>query len=393
MNSTPRWRKVLFGLVALSFSAGVSFFLLEALAGHLERRDAETQRQTTARLSLMRPNPAGTGSYRHRPNIETVALVRGHRIPIHINSHGMRWHEVSVAKPRGTQRIAFFGDSFTFGCWADDIDSTYVGAFARSLNPERFEILNFGVGGYGLDDIELQLEEEAISFAPDFVIIMLFNGNDFRDTYFGIHKYRLVDGTAEWDPEVIAAKLPEYKRESEPFALRPAPDPSRLRRRLLRFAAFRLLLPALDLDNPWIEFRPSPYFTSFSYWSQYPYPKVARRALDETLATLERMHAFAAEHGARLAIVTIPFREQVYAATETGTFFDIDLPQAYVRVFAREKNIPFLDLLRKLRPHVLATHERLYLPGDIHFNTEGHLLVARFVREWFINEVSRRARP
>jgi lysophospholipase L1-like esterase len=393
MNRIPRSRRILFGLIALFCSAGASFFLLETFADYLERRDKDRRGQTTAKLSLMRPNPAGTGSHRHRPNIDTVAVIRGHSVPIRINSHGMRWQEVSVAKPRRVQRIAFFGDSFTFGCWADDIDNTFVGAFARSMNPDRFEVLNFGVGGYGLDDIELQLEEEAIAFSPDFVLIMLFTGNDFRDTYFGINKYRLVAGTAEWDQEVIAAKLPDFERESEPFALKPAPDPSRLRRWLLRFATFRLLLPPLGLDNPWVEFRPSTYFTSFSYWSQYPYPPVAQRALEETLATLERMHAFAAEHGARLAIVAIPYREQVYAATETGTFFDIELPQAYVRVFARKKNIPFLDLLHKLRPHVLATHERLYLEGDIHFNTKGHLLVARLVREWFINEVSRRARP
>lgn len=185
--------------------------------------------------------------------------------------------------------------------------------------------------------------------------------------------------------------MPNYKRESEPFALEPAPDPSRLRRRLVRFATFRLLLPALGLDNPWLEFRHSPYFTSFSYWSQYPYPPVARRALDVTLTTLERIHALAKEHGAKLAVVAIPSREQVYASRDSGAFFDIDLPQAYFRVFARDREIPFLDLLHKFRPYVLDTGRQLFVTEDIHLNTDGHLLAAGFIREWFFNEVARRA--
>ena len=73
----------------------------------------------------------------------------------------------------------------------------------------------------------------------------------------------------------------------------------------------------------------------------------------------------------------------------TATFYDIDLPQAYVRTFARDRDIPFLDLLRKLRPYVLETGRQLYVAGDIHFNTEGHRLTAGFIHDWFFDQVAR----
>ena len=391
MRPLSRRRRFSYAAVSLLSSVALSLVVLEAAARWLERRSAAAHARPGPPLALMRANPAGTGSYRLRPNLDTVAVVKGLSIPVRTNSHGLRGPELTAAKPPGIQRVAFFGDSFTFGCWADRYENTFVGAFARQMDPRRFETLNFGVGGYGLADIELQLQEQALAFAPDYVLVMLFTGNDLRDTYLGVHKYRLVGGTVEFDEDVLAAKLPDYRRESEPFALRPARDPSALRRGLARLATFRLLLSGLSLDNPWLEFRPSRYFTSFSYWSQYPFPPLARHARDTTLEVLGRLKTLARRHGARLAVVTIPSREQVYAARASGRFFDITLPQAYVRLFARERRIPFLDLLDKLRPHVLSTGQQLYVAGDIHFNTRGHLLVAGFVREWFLAEVLRRS--
>ncbi len=94
----------------------------------------------------------------------------------------MRWREVSKENTEGRRRVGFFGDSFTFGCWAEDVEHSLVGVFEKSVSPERWEVLNFGVGGYGFADIELQLEEEALEFDLFYAVLVSFNGNDFRDT-------------------------------------------------------------------------------------------------------------------------------------------------------------------------------------------------------------------
>ncbi len=120
-----------------------------------------------------------------------------------------------------------------------------------------------------------------------------------------------------------------------------------------------------------------------TFWSRVPYPPAALRARDESLATLARMDAVAAAHQARLAVVAIPTREQVYSQRTAGADFDMAFPQIYVQVFARERGIPYLDLLPAFRAHVREENARLYVTGDIHLNDEGHALAGGLIREWF----------
>ena len=374
----PTWGSKTLVLV-VSLAACLS--VLENAARWLERHRARTPACPPLTLALVEANP--TGSYRLKPGLDLIASVGGRRIPIRTNSHGMRWREVGLEKRAGVKRIAFLGDSFTFGCWSDTVEQSFVAVFESRIDRGRFEALNFGVGGYGLDDMELLLREQALLFAPDYVIVMFFDGNDFRDTYFGVNKYRIVDGAAHLNPDVVKQRIPEYTDESHPFVLAPTADPSAVRRWLRHWATVRLLFPALSRDNPWLAFRPSHYFTSFSYWSQFPYSERAAEARQVSLATLDRMRAFCAERGVRLLVAALPAREQVYSSSESGAYFDIGLPQAFVAAFAADKGIPFLDLLPVLRRHALDNGSQLYVPGDIHLNGLGHRLVGEALQRWF----------
>ena len=82
------------------------------------------------------------------------------------------------------------------------------------------------------------------------------------------------------------------------------------------------------------------------------------------------------EHRAHLAFVTLPMSEQVHARAESGADYDIGFPQAYLQVFARDRDIPYLDLLPILRSHVRGTNERLFLAGDSHLNNRRHASVS-----------------
>ena len=154
------------------------------------------------------PNPRGIGSYRLKPNLAVATAVGPYQVRIQTNRHGMRWREVSKEKTDARQRVGFLGDSFTFGCWAEDVEHSLVGVFEKSVSLERWEVLNFGVGGYGFADIELQLREEALQFDLSYAILVSFNGNDFRDTYLGIGKDRIIHGTAVLDDDVLEEKVP-----------------------------------------------------------------------------------------------------------------------------------------------------------------------------------------
>jgi lysophospholipase L1-like esterase len=376
----------LFTALLALFSSMLGFAGVEVVARRLERRLA-LRPQHGGGLDLAQANPHGTGSYRLKPNLDVHTWVKSQAVTIRTNSLGMRWREVAREKPVGKRRVAFLGDSFAFGCWTPSVDTSFVGVFEHGLNPRRMEALNFGVGGYGLDDMELLLREEVLSFAPDWVIVTVFTGNDFRDTYLGIDKHQIVDGTAVVRDEVVAAKVPAEFLQAPYAPPAEAADPWRMRALLKRTATFRLLLPALGWDNPWIEFKVHRKFMGFTFWSQQPPPGVVLRARDQVLATLERMDAVVRAQGARLAVVTIPSREQVYCRVESGPDFDVQFPQVWVRVFAREHGIPYLDLWAPLREHALATAEQVYLADDIHFDERGHALAGEWIRAWFQAEV------
>jgi GDSL-like Lipase/Acylhydrolase family len=388
-----RSKRAAFASLIVASTLALAFLPVEWLARRREQA-LLTQPLAAPGLALMRANPHGGGSFRLKPGLDTTVQIQRRAFRIRTNSHGLHWREIERAKPEGLRRVAFLGDSFTFGCWAPSVEQSFVGVFEQLGNRRRLEALNFGVGGYGLDDMELLLEQEVFDFQPDWIIVALFNGNDFRDTWLGLDKYDLKDGTARLKPGVYAERVPAEFRDAPSPRATAAPDPSRVRRALKGLATFRLLLPALGWDNPWVTFKASREFTSFGFWSQVPPPPVAREARDALLARLERMAAAAEAHGARLGVLSVPTREQLYCASESGADFDVQLPQAWVRVHARDRALPYLDLWPALRRHVLATGEQLYLGSDIHFNGRGHALAGELIRTWFTRELQPlRARP
>ena len=378
--------RLLTGLLA-GLSLALSFAGLEWFA---RRREAalDRLRAVPPALGLVEPNPSGAGSYRLRRGLDADTWVKGRRVHIRTNSHGMHWREIAREKPEGVRRVAFLGDSFVFGCWTPSVETSLVGVFERGYPGGRIEALNFGVGGYGTLDEELLLREEVLGFAPDWVMVGVFTGNDFRDTWLGLDKHQVgEDGTAELRPDVLAQKIPPTYLDAPMPVAEAAPDPSRLRRALSRFATFRLVLPRLGFTNPWLVFPASRRFTSFAYWSLVPPPPVSLLSRDAVLGSLARMNELSAAQGARLGVIAIPSREQVYAVRESGPGYDVELPQAWLRVWARESGVPYLDLRPLLRAHALEHGQELYVPGDIHWNERGHALAGEWVREWFRDEV------
>ena len=92
-----------------------------------------------------------------------------------INSAGFRSRrDFDQSPPADALRIAVFGDSFTAG---DDVGDgeTWAYLLERALNKAgiRTEVLNFGVGAYGMGQAYLRWEHLGKSFTPDIVIFGL----------------------------------------------------------------------------------------------------------------------------------------------------------------------------------------------------------------------------
>jgi hypothetical protein len=102
------------------------------------------------------------------------------------NSRGLRGPlEHSYEKPPDILRILTFGDSFTFGQEVSD-DQTWS-YFLEKLLPSS-EVINFGVHGYGNDQMLLYLQEEGIKYYPD-IVILGFVAEDMRRNMLSFRDY------------------------------------------------------------------------------------------------------------------------------------------------------------------------------------------------------------
>lgn len=388
----PIWKNVVFSLLSFTLLLG-----LATIGAEIILRIRETRRT----IPMYLQNPHGSGSFRLKSRFTATRTVDGRSVTISTNQHGMHWYPTEHSPLSGRQRIAFVGDSFTFGSWADRFQNSFVGVFNAAVNAEGFEALNFGVGGYGIDDMELIIKEEVVNFQPSVVVLMFFCGNNFRDTYLGIEKYNVQNGTCLWDKNVIRNKLPPENcppelQEKTSNGLSPvyswfrshfaiARTLSKLNRKRVNQAHIQNK-PAVNEMEPSQEpgLIISQYFTYHTYWSQKPYPPLAMHAIDITLASLERIHNVLEQNGVALLIVCIPYRDQVSVKNVTGDNYDMNLPQEFIEVFAQEQNIGYLDLLPLLREHVKNGGEFPYIHEDPHFNNTGHRVVGESLADWFL---------
>ena len=96
------------------------------------------------------------------------------------NSRGLRGpQEYAYHRTTGIGRIAVLGDSFTYGLGVAD-NQTYAAEIQRIID-HRYEVLNFGVNGYGTDQQLLYWLTEGRKYAPDVVVLGYYVSNFHRN--------------------------------------------------------------------------------------------------------------------------------------------------------------------------------------------------------------------
>ena len=363
-----------FGLVLALFSV--------AVAGSELLYRAYRRFYAPRKLALVRENPHGTGSYRLLPSLDVTTRVEGRKVRLRTNALGMPWREVDLAKPPNARRVAFVGDSFTFGLWADSWERSFVGVFDSILSRRGFEVMNFGTPGYGLDDMALQIREDVLPSHPDYLVLVFNDGNDFGDTWLGTGKYRVWKGRLV-NTSLMKEKVPAEYRKKRPSEKRAIGPGERIRSMFRRHLALVRILSRREAPRPSREFRVNPKFLSHTFWSQVPYPPIAEEARDLSLREMGEIEDLCRRNSVTLLIVAMPSAQQVYATKEQGPGYDIYLPQRVVEEFARQRGIAYLDLLPVARRRLAETGEPLFARRDAHLNNEGHALIGRAVAAWF----------
>lgn len=270
----------------------------------------------------------------------TVGRARRSRNGLYLSSvEGLRSPRLgmTLADRSSRHRIALVGDSFTFGLEVPYAD-TWGSHLEHALGPD-WQVLNFGVDGYGVDQAVLRYERDVLSWNPEIVILGVIN-HDLRRT-LGVYAF-LTFPLAE-----IPFPKPRFVLRAgalEPLNL-PLPPPAEL------FDEPSIAdLPFIDYDrtfqeHPAWEWERHFYHHSYAVrflLSRFPrWPSLTATADDSALravngALLARFVKLARRQGSTPIVVFFPGEWELPPLSELR-------PGVAVEVL-HEQQIPYLDM-------------------------------------------------
>ncbi len=265
-------------------------------------------------------------------------------------------------------RVLFMGDSFTQGIGCE-YDKTFVGLIDSALAGNNIEVLNGGVVLYS-PAIYFKKTEYLISHVGlrfDHLVVFL----DISDIHDEARIYDIRDGRVVW----IAGGAPAVMA----FLYEYTTIPRNILGLALRLKAKLTNEPNADRTEEekrlGINDYQSLWTVDTSAYSAYGVVGLqkAKRHMSLLAGLLQR-------HGIGMTLVVHPWPDQIVR-------HDLDSIQVKVwRDWAAEHSVHFINLFPDfIQPQQdpKAVIRRYFIPGDIHWNEEGHRLVAtRFLAQW-----------
>jgi hypothetical protein len=277
-------------------------------------------------------------------NVENVTIddLYGEGLYLRTNSQGFRANQdYDVTPPPGKLRIICSGDSFTLGYGVDN-DHTWCQLLAGLDG--RFETVNLGQGGYGIDQAYLWYQRDGTRLQHDVHLFTFITADFWRMRYRTFHGYAKPFLDVR-DGELIVENVPVPRTAFyAPWIARNMQLVDRLRTVQL----LRSLLPA-GTD------------------SELPGEAQTREVLAKII---EELAALNQSKGSLLVIVLLPTQAD-YASNESGSLR---------RFLAQELNrqeILYFDLIRDLRQLPPGELPRLFIQegSETHEAAGGHYSV------------------
>jgi lysophospholipase L1-like esterase len=307
----------------------------------------------------------------HRPFAEGYwyRYDDGSKYHVSINSHGFSDSARAVNKNR--PRIALVGDSTT-EFW--EMEEEHRGHIVlEQLLDDTYEVLNFGVRGYGTDQTLLLFQEVGVEFSPD-ILIYSFCINDLSDNVSDAGKpYFVLDGSAPGGVSLRNYPV-EIPREVEPTTL-------------LSFLSFHSFVyrTLMRADKIW-RYRTLPLVSHFELRPfKKEYDQEDMRRLEVTLKLIDRLHNFALERGMQFLLVEGVYRPAVDMTQRRqlnkiyGNAFDFDRVTNELDAYANEQGIAFLSLPRWIEANGRDVSELMHPEDNMHLNHEGSRVFAEAV--------------
>ena len=169
---------------------------------------------------------SGYGVRANQTNIQTKHIMPGeYEVTITTNGDGLRGRQQEYDKEKtvGVYRIALIGDSFVFGYGVNDHE-VISAVLEEKLNASRqnkhrkFEVLNFGVSGFGQAEELVLFRNFVKGFHPDEVILFYYNndiGNNSVSDLFKVNDQGTLESTGK--PYLPGVKIREILYGLPPF--------------------------------------------------------------------------------------------------------------------------------------------------------------------------------
>jgi lysophospholipase L1-like esterase len=333
---------VLACLVALAFVEGASSLLLFVESLHAREAGRLAERSHTRYDPLL--------GWVHTPGLVLPDFYGAGR-SLSINAQGFRGkRDVAESVPEGRLRVVCSGDSFTLGYGVDDEQTWCARLAARG---PRFESVNMGQGGYGIDQAYLWYRRDGARLSHQvqvFAFITADFGRLLADSFQGYGKpvLRLEHG------ELVIGNTPVPRAA---FAI---PWLAEQRKALNELRSLQLMRRVFQ------RWRPSDAARA----SQVDLPAT-------TAAIFAELARLNAEKGSQLVLCYLPTRDELRGA------LDARLP-VLVRKTAEALGIAYLDLLEaqsrlpasEIAGLYLGEQDVPFLEGAGHLSAAGNQWVA-----------------
>jgi hypothetical protein len=331
---------------------------------------------------------------------------------VRINSRGLRDREHDLHRPPDTIRIAVLGDSESEAVQVA-LERTYFSILERTLNEPRsrrpkVEVVNFGVGGYGLGPQYLTLRKQIWQYDPQIVLVVnsidsfilrssrrLYPGDSFGAPFFELRdgalapdeqsaRHRTVVPTEGWSADLMNQS------------------------RLLSLLNSSRVKATTNVHQLLAEFHPqaaNPSRLPDGYWKTYGFLGPATPELQDAWKTSEAlilaMRDEVSLHGAEFWVCVIDSPAQAdpdpRQATELQQKLGLDTLFRGNRLFDEflsQKDVPYIDLAPELAR--VATKRNVVLHGfkgmprnTGHLNEIGHEAVGRLLAQSLAEQSSR----
>lgn len=327
--------------------------------------------------------------YFHVPNAEGYWYTYrdGTHYPVKINSFGFSDTSRTVEKTK--PRIAMIGDSVV-QCWEAEEDKR-VHLQMEEMLDQRYEVLNFGVRGFGTDQTYILFKHVGVHFDPD-IVVYTFCINDLYDNAQTYQKpYFVID---ESQPH-------QLRLQGYPIELPKPPDAysqpflTRLNRTLVNHSlVYRKagMFFTRYILNHFKDKKPAgPAVRLEDHWGLRPYKKEYNQEDEKRWqlmkALILRLNEFVSDEGKKFLFVQgldkpqLSERRRQLMVQTYGDVFDFEKISKKLHALCIENDIPYLDMAKVVRTKNVSVDELMHPVDDNHFNNTGAVFYAECVVE------------